>query len=538
MRSRSRFILILSLILVLAAGWKLWLMARDVFPFNSDEAVVALMARHILGGERPTFFYGQAYMGSLDAYLVAACFAIFGQAVWVVRLLQSFLYLATILTTAAIGKVAFKSTQIGLLAALFLAIPAVNTTLYTTVSLGGYGEALLFGSLNLLTGFMILELLKNEPIPKKKVALLALLWGFLAGIGLWANGLTFVFSVPMGIGLLWSMFKQPSRLGGVWKSAGTAVLGFFVGALPWWLYAMQNGLNMLVTELFGNAVAVEQEVWLVRIWNHVINYAILGLTAAFGFRPPWEVRWLAIPLIPFIIAFLGLVFIYALRQGRRGSDHRLTFSVLGGVILVFSLAFLLTPFGVDPSGRYFLALTIPVTLAAAWFISTVLKSWRWQVAGVVLVLIFNAWGTLDCAAQFPPGITTQFNPISVVDQRAMPDLISFLQVNGATRGYTNYWVAYPLAYLSNEELVFTPRLPYQADLRYTPRDDRYAPYDGIVEGSSQPAFITTQAPALNDRLRSAFIGLGVTWEEKQIGDFQVFYHLSKTVRPEQLGLGL
>ena len=50
---------------------KVVLLALDAAPFNADEAVVALMARHILQGERPWFFYGQAYMGSLDAYLVA-----------------------------------------------------------------------------------------------------------------------------------------------------------------------------------------------------------------------------------------------------------------------------------------------------------------------------------------------------------------------------------------------------------------------------------------------------------------------------------
>ena len=61
---------------------------RNVVPFNSDEAVVALMARHILQGERPIFFYGQAYMGSADAYLVATGFWVFGEQVWVIRLIE------------------------------------------------------------------------------------------------------------------------------------------------------------------------------------------------------------------------------------------------------------------------------------------------------------------------------------------------------------------------------------------------------------------------------------------------------------------
>src|SRR5512143_2634221 len=56
------------LILALAAslGVKILLLGIQAVPFNADEAVVALMAKHILQGERPLFFYGQAYMGSLD----------------------------------------------------------------------------------------------------------------------------------------------------------------------------------------------------------------------------------------------------------------------------------------------------------------------------------------------------------------------------------------------------------------------------------------------------------------------------------------
>ena len=101
-------------ILAVAAGLKIWLVAMGQVPFNADEAVVALMARHIImAGERPVFFYGQAYMGSLDAYLVAAGFLIFGQQVWVIRLIQGLLYLATIITTVWIGWAAFGNFKTG-----------------------------------------------------------------------------------------------------------------------------------------------------------------------------------------------------------------------------------------------------------------------------------------------------------------------------------------------------------------------------------------------------------------------------------------
>ena len=50
------------------------------------------------------------------------------------------------------------------------------------------------------------------------------------------------------------------------------------------------------------------------------------------------------------------------------------------------------------------------------------------------------------------------------------------------------------------------------------------------------AYITTNNPALDKFLRSAFSKLGITREEKQIGDFHIYYKLSKAVRPEELNL--
>jgi len=84
-------------------GWKSWLVFSDHVPFNADEAVVGLMARHILQGERPVFFYGQNYMGSLDAALVSLGFTLLGEQIWVIRAVQSLLYLGLLLTTYHLG---------------------------------------------------------------------------------------------------------------------------------------------------------------------------------------------------------------------------------------------------------------------------------------------------------------------------------------------------------------------------------------------------------------------------------------------------
>src|SRR3954467_13712912 len=50
--------------------------------FDSDQAVVGLMAKHLAEGRAfPLFFYGQHYMLAVEAWLAAPVFALFGASV-------------------------------------------------------------------------------------------------------------------------------------------------------------------------------------------------------------------------------------------------------------------------------------------------------------------------------------------------------------------------------------------------------------------------------------------------------------------------
>lgn len=212
--------------------------------------------------------------------------------------------------------------------------------------------------------------------------------------------------------------------------------------------------------------------------------------------------------------------------------------MLTGVGISVVAGFVFTPFGVDPSGRYFLPLYMMLVIAAADSVQRLVKKPQWQAALVAFVLVFHLWGTLQCALRYPPGITTQFDAVAVVDHHYNDELIDFLKAEGETRGYSNYWVAYPTAFLSGEEVVFIPALPYHQDMRFTTRDDRYAPYRDVVAKSEKVAYITTNHPVLNDYLRAEFEAADVIWQEKVIGDYQVFYDLSRDIRPEEMGLGM
>ena len=525
--------------LVSAAGLKAWLLWMDAIPFNADEAIVALMARHILQGERPLFFYGQAYMGSLDAWLVAGGFAILGQNIWVIRLVQALLYLGTLLTTAILGEAVFNSRAVGILAAWLMAIPVVNVTLYTTASLGGYGEALLLGNIILILTLRIVKKLQRQ---EAVAAWNWLAWGFLAGLGVWVFGLTLVYSVPAGIALAWQLRREAKSK--LFAPLLLVLAGGLLGLAPWWGSTINHGFNHLIGELGGSAIAgVEGLPYPLQVWQHFTSLLLLGSTVTFGLRPPWSIRWLGLPLLPFALAFWLIALVQLIKgaiSDRQNDGRRL----LAGVALTLGLAFVFTPFGADPSGRYFLPMAVPLALGAADWVSSLkerfqdqsIGRWNWGLAAMLIV--YNLWGTLQCALTYPPGITTQFDQTTQVDQRYLPELMTFLREHGETSGYSNYWVAYPLAFLSSEELIYVPRLPYHADFRYTTRDDRYPAYGEIVSRAERVAYITARHPSLDQYLQDRFSERSLTWQEAKIGDFHVFYNLSRTVQPEEIGLGV
>jgi len=508
------------LIALMGIALKLVFLAAGAFPFNSDEAVVGLMARHILDGQWPAFFYGQAYMGSLDATIAALGFALLGEAVWVIRLLQALLYLATILTTAALGWSIFGNRRIAWVAAALLAVPSVNVMLYTTISLGGYGEALVIGNLLMLLALRVWR-------QKKGFAL----WGTLAGLGFWAFGLTLVYTFPTGIMVLRKLWHSRAKL-------VTTLAAFLFGALPWVMEGVKRGFDPFLSELLGEAISGASSGGLPSVLEHFVNLLLFGPTVIFGLRAPWSAELIAAPLAPVALIFWLAVLVYGVIRLRVQDEARTGRWMLAGVMVTLLAGFLLTPFGADPSGRYFLPLAVPLALVAGELFTGLLipRFGKWAYVPLGLVLIFNLWGNIQAANENPPGITTQFDPVARVDHSFLPALIEFLEAKGEWTGYSNYWVAYPLAFLSDERIIYTPRLPYHQDFRYSDRDDRYAPYGTIVGQSPSTGFITTHFSELNQRLRDGLLEREIEFEETTIGPYTVFHGLSRPVRPDQLGV--
>jgi len=495
-------------------------MWSEYFPFNADEAVVGLLARHILEGRWSTFFYGQAYLGSLDSALIAIAFAFTGPSVFGIRFVQVAIYLGTMATTMILAREILRSNWAALVAGLLLAVPSLNVTLYTTVSIGGYGETLLLGNVLLLLTLAIWK--------QKTSYWLWAAWGFTAGLGFWTFGLILVYVIPCGAAVLLAVRNLPAWPDRRRKLSLLLLLGF-VGMSPWLIFAIAQGPSVLVEEFFGSAVAgASPDSLLSSIIQHSLNFLLFGTTAVMGIRPPWEIRWLVVPMIPLIIVFWVLALWRAARVSLKDRKNHSGYLLLMGVCAATVFGFILTPFGADPSGRYFLTLSIPMTIFGAGLLLNIRRRGLGIYALMILIglLVYGLLASYQGAILSSAGITTQFDSVTWIDHQYDEELVAFMASQNIDRGYSNYWVSYPLAFTSGEKIQLVPGLPYHLDFRHTWRDHRYAPYLDAAEEAGKIAYISSNHPELEIVLAESLLEAGSSFREIDIGDYHVIYDVT------------
>src|SRR5205823_13644165 len=116
----ARTWLALGAIVALGIVLRAWILTGPLGEVEADESVVGLMALHIQAGEFPAFYWGQPYLGSLEAYLVAAALALAGPSNLVLKAVPGLAYLAFVLLLFLGARRAFGD-RVALLSALYLA---------------------------------------------------------------------------------------------------------------------------------------------------------------------------------------------------------------------------------------------------------------------------------------------------------------------------------------------------------------------------------------------------------------------------------
>ena len=184
--------------MLIALALRVWLIVRTHGVIDGDEAMVGIQAEHILRGEHPLplYFYGQPYMGSLEAYLVAILFKIAGPSVWALRAEPTLLSLVVVWLTGKMAKALAHAAQLPLRATqlfmttamLFAAISPVYDTVLELHTLGGYIETFILMLFLLLSAFQLTQRW-HEGASRKELAWRWAGIGFVSGLGLWVDPL-------------------------------------------------------------------------------------------------------------------------------------------------------------------------------------------------------------------------------------------------------------------------------------------------------------------------------------------------------------
>src|SRR6266581_3325387 len=160
-------------LLLVGLGLRLAVIASPLGEIDGDEGVVGLMARHIAFlGERPVFYWGQPYLGSLEAFSAAALFRLFDSSTLLLKLVPTAYSLAFLALSAAVARRMF-GTGPALATAAYLAVPPAMWAVWSTKARGGYAELLCLGEALLCVSLALAR------SPNRR---LALLWGILAGL--------------------------------------------------------------------------------------------------------------------------------------------------------------------------------------------------------------------------------------------------------------------------------------------------------------------------------------------------------------------
>jgi hypothetical protein len=238
----GKYELCAAALIVFAASLRVVLAALNWPPTNSDEGTMGIMALHIAyRGETPQFFYGQEYMGALEAYLAAMFIHLFGgPSLFALRLGVILLVTLFFISTYLLTSLLF-SRQLALVTLAVLSVGSIPYLTRQMIATGGSSQTLLFGSLAfLLAAWLGLTYRRGARFQTKLWRFVGyFFWGLVVGLALWSDMVVLPFLGMAGLLLLLFCWRDL-----LWSWLALLV-GIFVGMFPSLQYSAQHQLNPL-----------------------------------------------------------------------------------------------------------------------------------------------------------------------------------------------------------------------------------------------------------------------------------------------------
>ncbi|MFG1674759.1 DUF423 domain-containing protein, partial [Micromonospora sp. NPDC049282] len=362
---RPRLPTLLALLVGFAGvGYRLALLLADAPPSNSDEATMGLAALHIARGDDfPVWFYGQAYMGTLEAYLAAPLVAVAGPSVLVLRLPTLALYALFLLLSWRLTRRLGGDRWYALLVVAVLALGADRVVKNQLIAGGGYPELNPAGAALALLTVALCGGGTGARLPRWAA------WGLVAGALLWVDPLILPYVLTLGALLVaWRRRELAGRAGAVLAGA------LLLGVAPMVLDNLRHGRNPLTAVLAASGSGTAAG-WVER--GH--GGLVVGPPLALGFCSPghcapWQLWWAPVFLLLLLLAA------FTAWRALRGpvppslADQRVSAGVrlalLAGAAAVLAAYASSTAAGRTPleSSRYLscLAVAVPALLWPLW----------------------------------------------------------------------------------------------------------------------------------------------------------------------------
>ncbi|MFO0973978.1 MAG: hypothetical protein U1A27_11145 [Phycisphaerae bacterium] len=188
----------------LLARWPLISQGQTLL--HPDEAVVGVMAQDIAAGRHyPIYFYGQRYMGALEAYVVAALLAVCDRPIVALRMAPALFFAALVaVQSRMVGR--WFGRWAGLLAGGVLIAAPPMMAQWSISARGGYIEILLWGTL-LWWAYGAWFADTAAPATGRQRFVL----GLIAGSGFWINPSIILFVLPLAARELLRRFGRADR---------------------------------------------------------------------------------------------------------------------------------------------------------------------------------------------------------------------------------------------------------------------------------------------------------------------------------------
>ncbi|WCN80104.1 hypothetical protein [Micromonospora sp. LH3U1] len=508
-----------GLAMLAGVGYRLWLLGHAAPSTNSDEATMGLAALHIARGEGfPVWFYGQQYMGTLEAYLAAPVFALAGgPSLFGLRLPTLALYVLFLLLSWQLTLRLTGDRWFGLLVVTLLALGSDRVIKNQLIAGGGYPE---MNAAGVALALLAVDLASGRP--GWRLARWAA-WGFLAGLMLWVDPLVLPYVVATGAVLVGFCRRELRGVAGALLGAA-AVLG----AAPLLLHSLVDGRNPLHAVLAASGANTTVG-WADRLHGGLL----LGPPLGMGFCAPgqcatWQLWWaLALPLLLAVAAATAwratrrppaspanptspadptAPDVPAGRAPRVGAAIRLALVLAAvatlGAYTVSSAA------GLTPveSSRYLscLLISLPALLWPVWTAarhglrSSATDRRGWTLARPVALALLAA--TLGTAA-LATWQAAETAPAARAAEARHTELVSTLRQLGVRHVRAGYWTCNRLTFASAERVVCAV-----VDDTLRPGFDRYPAYRREVDGAAAPAWVAPAgsplANALDERQRA------------------------------------